>query len=72
METGWAYELKTVSNEMVNRRILRTGDGTHKILELSRNLYEKVEDNNDVWGWDDKSMSDEQRKFVKILNKFHD
>lgn len=28
---GWAYELKTVPEEMVKRRVLRTGDGTHEV-----------------------------------------
>lgn len=26
---GWAYDLKTVSPEMIKRRVERTGDGTH-------------------------------------------
>ncbi|XP_044262548.1 acyl-CoA Delta-9 desaturase-like [Tribolium madens] len=28
---GWAYDLKTVSAEMIKKRVLRTGDGTHEI-----------------------------------------
>lgn len=28
---GWAYDLKTVSEEMIKKRVLRTGDGTHEI-----------------------------------------
>lgn len=28
---GWAYDLKTVSEEVVKKRIMRTGDGTHDI-----------------------------------------
>lgn len=27
---GWAYDLKTVSDEMVRKRVLRTGDGSHR------------------------------------------
>lgn len=27
---GWAYDLKTMSQEMVRRRVLRTGDGSHR------------------------------------------
>lgn len=27
---GWAYDLKTVSDDMVRRRVLRTGDGSHR------------------------------------------
>ncbi|XP_050306599.1 acyl-CoA Delta-9 desaturase-like [Anthonomus grandis grandis] len=28
---GWAYELKTVSKDMIEKRVLRTGDGSHEI-----------------------------------------
>jgi len=28
---GWAYDLKTVSTEMIQKRVERTGDGTHEI-----------------------------------------
>ncbi|KAL1491760.1 hypothetical protein ABEB36_012310 [Hypothenemus hampei] len=28
---GWAYDLKSVSEEMVKKRVLRTGDGTHEV-----------------------------------------
>ncbi|KAG5889224.1 hypothetical protein JTB14_018647 [Gonioctena quinquepunctata] len=30
-KVGWAYDLKTVSEEMIKKRVLRTGDGTHEI-----------------------------------------
>ncbi|KAK5650604.1 hypothetical protein RI129_001633 [Pyrocoelia pectoralis] len=28
---GWAYELKTVPEELIKKRVLRTGDGTHEL-----------------------------------------
>lgn len=28
---GWAYDLKSVSEEMVRKRVERTGDGTHEL-----------------------------------------
>ncbi|CAG9865307.1 unnamed protein product [Phyllotreta striolata] len=28
---GWAYDLKTVSQDMIQKRVKRTGDGTHEI-----------------------------------------
>lgn len=28
---GWAYDLKSVSKEMVQARVRRTGDGTHEL-----------------------------------------
>lgn len=28
---GWTYDLKSVSEEMIKKRVLRTGDGTHEV-----------------------------------------
>lgn len=28
---GWAYDLKTVSIDMIKKRVERTGDGSHEI-----------------------------------------
>lgn len=28
---GWAYDLKTVPQELIKKRVLRTGDGTHEL-----------------------------------------
>lgn len=28
---GWAYDLKTVPEDMIRRRVERTGDGTHEL-----------------------------------------
>lgn len=28
---GWAYDLKSVSDDMVKKRVLRTGDGSHEV-----------------------------------------
>lgn len=28
---GWAYDMKTVSPDIIKRRVLRTGDGTHPV-----------------------------------------
>lgn len=28
---GWAYDLKTVPNDMIKKRVQRTGDGTHEL-----------------------------------------
>jgi len=52
---GWAYDLKTVSSDMVRKRALRTGDGTHKAQEL--------------WGWNDKDMPQNERQEATIINK---
>ncbi|XP_071440119.1 acyl-CoA Delta-9 desaturase-like [Hetaerina americana] len=49
---GWAYDLKTVPKSMIERRVKRTGDGTHEI-----------------WGWNDKDMSEEDRREAEIIAK---
>jgi stearoyl-CoA desaturase (Delta-9 desaturase) len=28
---GWAYDLKSVSSDIVMKRVLRTGDGSHSV-----------------------------------------
>lgn len=28
---GWAYDLKTVSEELIEKRVARSGDGTHPV-----------------------------------------
>lgn len=40
---GWAYDLKTVSHDVIAKRIERTGDGSHP---------------SHPWGWDDASNED--------------
>lgn len=48
---GWAYDLKTVSHEMIKRRAIRTGDGSHPEWGLSdkdetsmnNNVYDHVD-----------------------------
>ena len=96
---GWATDLKTVSEDMINRRVERTGDGTHKHAIKSKadnnnNEMKKHEiDHSGLWGWgkksscclywtmfksrnfwflDDKEMTAEDRKYVKILYKCYD
>jgi stearoyl-CoA desaturase (delta-9 desaturase) len=64
---GWAYELKSVSEEMIMKRVSRTGDGTRK--------FDKIVDYGDhhhgdnlTWGWGDKDMKSEEYSFVDIKN----
>jgi hypothetical protein len=56
---GWATEMKTASADMVRKRMLRTGG-------LNNNDSEEVEQ---VWGWDDPRMSEEDKKLATVLNK---
>lgn len=66
---------------MVYKRVLRTGDGSHiaALLDANNNSsaaptnelvmhldHEKEE--NAVWGWDDKDISEEDRKHATIAN----
>ncbi|XP_044737333.1 acyl-CoA Delta-9 desaturase-like isoform X1 [Chrysoperla carnea] len=50
---GWAYELKTVSDDLIRKRIKRTGDGSHPTA---------------IWGWGDHEQSDDNKSFAKIEN----
>lgn len=85
MIVGWATDLKTVSEEMINRRVLRTGDGSHKYSKLKTTQEKILAYVNDVttddsgnhthdekqliWGFDDKDMDEEDKKYVTIINK---
>lgn len=78
---GWAYDLKTVSVTMINRRAARTGDGSREPVptendELTENdnqtqnhHHHGHSHDNCVWGWDDKDMPEEDKKDVQIYNK---
>lgn len=52
---GWAYDLKTVSAQMIKKRVERTGDGTHEVYSTDHNHE------GEVWGWDDKDMPQEEK-----------
>ena len=67
---GWATELKTVPADVIKRKVLRSGDGSHtyskeakkgEILDTSENFGEFF------WGFGDKEMNDEDRKHIKVL-----
>ncbi|XP_073965046.1 acyl-CoA Delta(11) desaturase-like [Choristoneura fumiferana] len=63
---GWAYDLKTATDEMIESRAKRTGDGTNlwgwgdKDLVKSGEKVEKI-----YYGWGDKDMKDTSG--VKVL-----
>nr|XP_022906575.1 acyl-CoA Delta(11) desaturase-like [Onthophagus taurus]XP_022906576.1 acyl-CoA Delta(11) desaturase-like [Onthophagus taurus] len=63
---GWARDLKTVSSDMVKRRILRTGDGTKLVME--KNLDDLVMSDN-IWGWGDENMKKIDFDSIKRLNQ---
>ncbi|KAL7012128.1 hypothetical protein ACKWTF_014644 [Chironomus riparius] len=48
---GWATDLKVASNDLIRKRVMRTGDGTHpyaveEALKMKKLGIEKVENNN--------------------------
>lgn len=63
---------------MVYKRVLRTGDGSHIAAKLDANNNEPTnelvmhldheKEENVVWGWDDKDISEEDRKLATIGN----
>lgn len=74
-QLGWAYELKTVSDDVIRKRAERTGDGSNKYSRCIQNGVVKKEDlehhddDNMVWGWDDKDMNDEDKYDTLIVKK---
>lgn len=74
---GWATDLKTVPSDMINSRVLRTGDGSHRNSKKSKKSKEdlnQIDDSHDsthFWGFGDKEMTVEDMKKIKIIRKLH-
>lgn len=67
---GQAYDLKTVSTKMVERRAARTGDGSRITkAETKSDDHHEHSHENAIWGWGDTSMSPEDIEYVEILKK---
>ncbi|XP_015839872.1 acyl-CoA Delta(11) desaturase isoform X1 [Tribolium castaneum] len=64
---GQAYDLKTVSVEMINKRRKRTGDGTGVVDPLVENKEDHRHEDT-VWGWGDKDMNQDEMNLVEIYN----
>lgn len=74
---GWATDLKTVSPEMIRKRALRTGDGSHecatqKVIGLDDAQNNVERDVEHFWGWNDELLTEEDKKDVTIINKTGD
>jgi len=70
---GWAYDMKTVSNDMIVKRAGRTGDGTHSNGDGKHSTEDNTYSNGDrIWGWDDSNICNEDRKLTTIINKKDD
>lgn len=57
---GWAYDLKTVTADIIQKRVERTGDLSH------------ASERNHTWGWGDKDQDQEEKKLANIINKKED
>lgn len=53
---GWAYDLKTVSHEIIQKRVERTGDHSDA-------------SERHTWGWGDQDQAQEERDLASIINK---
>lgn len=71
---GWAYDLKSVSPTLIAKRAARTGDGSYvappeiKPNEPPTLPPHDLDQENMVWGWDDKDMSNEDRLQATRVN----
>ncbi|CAL8142140.1 unnamed protein product [Orchesella dallaii] len=72
---GWAYDLKTVSHQLLVDRINRTGDGSHPLFNHAH-VHDKTPINNDhkhsetslpAWGWGDKALSKDDVVITETL-----
>jgi stearoyl-CoA desaturase (delta-9 desaturase) len=65
---GWAYDLKTVSVDMINKRVQRTGDGSRDVDAPSEDDGDGHHHHheNSIWGWGDKDMKADDMELVEI------
>lgn len=66
---GLAYDLKTVSAEMIKKRVTRTGDGTHPWAQKEDTSDDHHHPENPVWGWDDRDMPVEDKCLAEISHR---
>lgn len=60
LSAGWAYDMKVVSTEIIRKRVLRTGDGTHPISKAHSH-------DGQFWGWGDKDMKEEDGEYADTV-----
>lgn len=62
--------MKTVSAEMIRKRVGRTGDGSHPWAQKSKqHLEDHTHPENPVWGWDDQDMPEEDKQLAEIVHR---
>lgn len=77
MFAGWAYDLKSVSDEIIQKRMARSGDGATKYSRANPDDLAKLINGNEqshdseplIWGWDDADFRDDEKSCATILNK---
>jgi hypothetical protein len=62
---------------MINSRVVRTGDGSHRSLrdakrrKESLNQHDDFHETNNLWGFGDQEMTEDDMKRITIIQKFH-
>ncbi|KAL3279063.1 hypothetical protein HHI36_016577 [Cryptolaemus montrouzieri] len=72
---GQAYDLKTASKEMIDRRARRTGDGTRECGKdngVEPGYHSYLDDGDHLWGWGDTDMKDDEVEVVLRTNNIKD
>jgi len=64
---GWAYDLKSISWNVVQDRVRRTGDGTHGLYGKNNKLEDEGCPQEQFWGWGDVDMTEDDYKSVEIF-----
>lgn len=80
--SGWAYDLKTVSEDIIRKRAERTGDGSNAYSKCiksnteadsaKKHSHHHHHNPNEtlIWGWDDQDMDTDVKNNALIINKF--
>lgn len=75
--SGWATDLKEVSKETIDKRAMRTGDGSRETpnqitaSEVAlKTSYDEA--TNSLWGWDDSDITIDIKNCVDISYKKYD
>lgn len=75
---GWAYDLKTVSKEVIQKRMARSGDfnveysnaNLEELVRISHERHEQTAEPTElIWGWDDADFDESQKKSATILHQ---
>ncbi|KAF7263707.1 hypothetical protein GWI33_001332 [Rhynchophorus ferrugineus] len=68
----WATDLKKASDEMIRKRVYRTGDGTWSKMDILKKCdfsnSEFIDNGESYWGWGDKDMKQEE---IQAINKYN-